>query len=348
MKILIDIGHPAHVHYFKNLIRIMSDSYNFKFIITARDKEMTHYLLDHYKIKYYNRGKGSNNIIGKFLYLIIANIKLLGISLKHKPDIFLSFGSPYAAQVSYVMGKYSITLDDTENAKLGHLLYRYFTNKILSPKSFSKNFGQKHLKFNGYMELSYLHPNYFKPNEDVLSLLKLGLNDRFIFIRFVKWKANHDLGHNGMSIENKFLAVKEFEKYGKVFISSEELLPSKFDKYLIKIPKHLIHSVLFYASLVYGESATMASESAVLGTPSIYIDNDGRGYTDEQDKKYGLVYNFSESEKDQINSIKKGVVILKEKKLKSKYNAKKDILLKDKIDVTKFLINYLNNLRNKF
>ena len=133
------------------------------------------------------------------------------------------------------------------------------------------------------MELSYLHPNYFKPNKDILNHLKLGVNDRFTFIRFVSWKANHDVGHNGISIENKFLAVKEFEKYGKVFISSEELLPSKFDKYLIKIPKHLIHSVLFYASLVYGESATMASESAVLGTPSIYIDDDGKA-TDEQEK----------------------------------------------------------------
>jgi predicted glycosyltransferase len=317
---------------------------NTKFIITARDKEMTHYLLNHYKIKYYNRGKGSDNFIGKLLYLIIANIKLLIISLKHQPDIFLSFGSPYAAQVSYILRKYSITLDDTENAKLGQLFYRFFTNKILSPICFSKNFGYKHLKFNGYMELSYLHPKYFNPNEEVLSHLKLTTNDCFTFIRFVKWKANHDLGHTGISIENKFLAVEKFSKYGKVFVSSEEILPPKFDRFLIKIPKHLIHSVLFYASLVYGESATMASESAVLGTPSIYIDNDGRGYTDEQEKVYGLVSNFSESEKDQIKSIKKGVQILSDN-FKSEYDNKRQSLLSDKIDVTEFLINQLEKER---
>ena len=344
MKILIDIGHPAHVHYFKNLIRIMEANNNTKFIVTARDKEMTHYLLDHYKIRYYNRGRGSDNVIGKLLYLIVANIKLFIISLKHKPDIFLSFGSPYAAQVSYILRKYSITLDDTENAKLGQLFYRYFTNKILSPISFSKNFGRKHIKFNGYMEMSYLHPNYFQPNSDVLHLLKLNPEDRFTFIRFVKWKANHDLGHNGISVENKFLAVKRFSEYGKVFISSEETLPPKFDKYLIKIPKHLIHSVLFYASLVYGESATMASESAVLGTPSIYLDNEGRGYTDEQEKVYGLVFNFSESEEDQIKSINRGTKILRDN-LKSEYKIKRKSLLNDKIDVTRFMIDQLENER---
>ena len=45
MKILIDIGHPAHVHYFKNLIKIMSNSSKAEFLVTSRDKEMAHYLL---------------------------------------------------------------------------------------------------------------------------------------------------------------------------------------------------------------------------------------------------------------------------------------------------------------
>ena len=46
-------------------------------------------------------------------------------------------------------------------------------------------------------------------------------------------------------------------------------------------------------------------EAAVLGTPSIYIDDKGRGYTDEQESEYKMVFNFSESERDQIRSISK-------------------------------------------
>ena len=48
------------------------------------------------------------------------------------------------------------------------------------------------------------------------------------------------------------------------------------------------------ASLLYGESATMASEAAVLGVPAIYLDNTGRCYTREEEEKYGLVFNFTE------------------------------------------------------
>jgi predicted glycosyltransferase len=40
-----------------------------------------------------------------------------------------------------------------------------------------------------------------------------------------------------------------------------------------------------------GESATMASECAVLGIPSVYAAETGRGYTDEQESRYGQVRN---------------------------------------------------------
>ena len=45
MNIFIDIGHPAHVHYFKNLIKIMEKEHEAIFTVTSRDKEMAHYLL---------------------------------------------------------------------------------------------------------------------------------------------------------------------------------------------------------------------------------------------------------------------------------------------------------------
>ena len=98
-----------------------------------------------------------------------------------------------------------------------------------------------------------------------------------------------------------------------------------------------IHSVLYFAKLFYGESATMASESAVLGTPAIYIDNDGRGYTNELESKYKIVFNFSETEKDQKKSIIKAKEIMSSY---SKYNwdKKREKILSDKIDVTNFLM----------
>ena len=49
MRIFIDIGHPAHVHYFKNFIQIMNKN-NHKILIVARNKEITHELLNFYEI----------------------------------------------------------------------------------------------------------------------------------------------------------------------------------------------------------------------------------------------------------------------------------------------------------
>jgi predicted glycosyltransferase len=82
----------------------------------------------------------------------------------------------------------------------------------------------------------------------------------------------------------------------------------------------------------------MASESAVLGTPAIYLDNDGRGYTDDLEKSYGLVNNFRESNEDQERAIQKGVELLQNSNLKQETMAKRNRMLEEKIDVTQYLI----------
>ena len=342
MKIFIDIGHPAHVHYFRNFISIMK-SKGHRFFITARDKEVAHSLLRANNLEFINRGKGKNRFIDKFLYIFQADYLLLKHAKKFKPDIFLSFASPYAAHVSKLMKKPHIAFDDTENAKFGQMFYKPFTDLVCSPTTFSKNFGKNHIKFNGYMELCYLHPNYFKPNKSILTTLGIKNEEKYTILRFVSWEANHDGGHSGITLENKIKAVNEFKNFSKVFISSEKELPSKLKKYKIQIPPEQMHDALAYASLLYGESATMASECAVLGVPSIFIDNEGRGYTDEEEKKYGLVYNFTESLKDQERSIKKGIELLKKNDLESEWKRRKERMLTDKIDVTAFMIWLIGN-----
>jgi len=161
MKILIDIGHPAHVHYFKNFIRIM-ESKGHEFLIIARDKEITFYLLDKYKIPYINRGKGGKSLIAKILYIPKADLMIFRKAKIFKPDIFLSFGSTYAAHASKMYGKPHIALDDTEHAKFEHLMYAPFSDVILNPSCFSKNLGKKQMFFNSYIELLYLRMENIK------------------------------------------------------------------------------------------------------------------------------------------------------------------------------------------
>ena len=56
MKILIDINHPAHVHYFRNFIKVM-ESKGHQFCVINRDSKMINQLLDIYGIEHTIRNK---------------------------------------------------------------------------------------------------------------------------------------------------------------------------------------------------------------------------------------------------------------------------------------------------
>lgn len=338
MRILIDINHPAHVHYFRNFYKIMIAK-GHSLLFVSRNKEIEHRLLALYNIPYVDRGKGQTGKITKFLYLIYADVKLLLLALKFKPDVFLNFLHPYPSHVATLLRKPSLVFSDTEHARLHHQLTVPFATNIFTPACYRIDLGKKQIRFNSYMELSYLHPNYFTPDPAVLDMLGVGAADSFVIFRFVSWAAAHDFGHTGMSLENKRKAVVEISQHARVFISSEGALPDDLEKYRIQIPFNKIHDALFYSTLLFGESATMASEAAVLGTPAIFLDNDGRGYTDEQERRYHIVYNFTESEQDQQRALSCALEILKDEKTRSKYKKIRTDILRECEDTTAYMVN---------
>lgn len=341
MKILIDIGHPAHVHYFKNFIKMMQ-SKEHQFMITARDKEVSQQLLKANGIDFISRGKGSDSVFGKIMYMLKADWLLFKYSSKFKPDIYMSFGSPYAAQVAWLKRKPHIVFDDTENAILGRKFYLPFSDVVLTPDCFKLDLGKKQIRFKGYMELCYLHPNWIEKSP--VSIDDLPIKDeKYAILRFVSWNANHDIGHKGFSEKNKKRIADLLSQHLKVYITSEKKLSPDLEKYQIKIRPDQMHSVLKNASMLFGESATMASESAVLGIPSIYIDNVGRGYTDEEESKYSLVYNFTESEADQELAIQKAAEVISNNEIIANAKKAQEALLADKIDVTKFMVWFVEN-----
>lgn len=343
MNFLFDIGHPAHVHYFKNLMWALQEK-GHEVKITARDKEISLYLLDKYEFKYKCTGKNKPSIFGKALSVIRNDFIIYKEAKKFKPDLFVSFFLPFTAHVGKFMNKPVIGFSDTENAIINILLTYPFTDTIIVPRCYLKKLHEnKKVEFDGYFELSYLHPKYFKPNPSVLNCLQVKKKEKYVILRFVNWKASHDIGHKGINLTTKYMAVKEFSKYAKVFISSEKELPQQLKKYQIKIPPDKMHDAQYFATLLYGESATMASECAVLGTPAIFIDNDGRGYTFEEEKKYSLVFNFKESLEDQRKSIIKAVELLQKDNLKEIWQKKRNRLLSEKIDVTAFMLWFIEN-----
>lgn len=331
MKIFIDIGHPAHVHYFRNFIKIMTNR-GHEFLITARDKEVTHSLLNYYNIPYISRGKGRNGYLGKALYILEADYKLYKIAKKFNPDLFLSFGSAYAAHVSKLLGKPHIAFDDTDHAKYEHLLYVPFTDHIFTPIFYKKDFGKKHKRFNGIMELCYLSPRFLNFDETIQG------NDRHIFIRLSGWRASHDFGYriNHIRIELVENVLKLSEQYS-ILISSEDTLPSELEKFRLSIHPAQLHKYLFNSILCLTEGGTIANECSLLGVPNILVNPIAKYVGVHQYlKNLGLqeyVDNFSEA----FNLLNYYLVNIKN--LNNNIKKQRDKFLRQSIDVNDFLIN---------
>jgi len=189
------------------------------------------------------------------------------------------------------------------------------------------------------MELSYLYSYYFTPDPSIFNVLGLSRNEKYIIIRFVSWHASHDMGHSGLDLQVKLDAVKALSKYARVFISSEGELPVHLKKYRIKIPPDRIHDALAFAALFVGEGATMASECAMLGVPAIYVNSLEVGYCTELERKYGLMFNYRNSN----GVLEKALELINKPNLDEEWAIRRQRMLAEKIDVTAFMVWFVEN-----
>lgn len=342
MNIIVDIGHPGHVHYFKNVIRILINK-GHKVLIIARDRDVIFDLLKKYNLDFISRGSGKNSKFGKILYMFKADIFILKKSMLFKPNLFLSFSSPYAAQVAKLLNKPHIALNDTEHTDATHSKFTYpFSSCILTPFNYKNSLGKNHIRINSFIETLYLHNSWFRPNRENLRSLNLRKDEEFVILRFVSWNAHHDFGQEGLGMETKRNIINILKSKYKVFISSESELPEEFKKYKINIPVEKMHDALSFASIFIGESGTMASESVLLGTPAIYINSLPLMCYLEFQKKKELLYHFSSS-----NGVEEFILKFIEKKDFKKFSNIKSIKMqKDFINTTEFLVWFIEDFPN--
>jgi len=335
MRIIVDILHPAHVHFFRNFIK-EAQAKGDKVLVTTRKKDVTLKLLDLYKIKYICLSEfkpGMKNLLNELFW---RNLRFRKIVKRFKPNLMMGEMGPTIATAGRFKGVKKIVFWDTENSKLSNKIVYPLVDFVCTPSCYEDKVGKNHIPYEGYHELTFLHPKRFKPNQQVLKKVGLKLDDKYFLLRFVSWGTYHELGEEGFV--NKLEFIKKLERYGRVFISSEEPLPKELEKYNLKLRYDKLHDFLAFATLYIGESATIASEAAVLGVPAIYLSSSERGYTNEQEKKYGLVYNFSNQE----DAMKKAIDLLRRKNLKKDWQKKREYMLKDKVDVTDWIIKFIN------
>lgn len=345
MIILIDVNHPAHVHMFRCFAHEMIER-GHKVLFTTRDKEFEKKILDAEELPYVNLGRKRDGKISRVLFNLQCEWRVWRIARRFKADLLLSHGSIVAAHVARLLGKPAIAFEDTFNIEQVRL-YLPFTSVVLTSDYEHPIHSDKVIKYPGYNELLYLHPKRFTPmtREEVERLLGIDTSERYVVLRFVSWHATHDRGHKGITLENKIEAVRCMSRYARVFISSEAELPSELAEYRLPTAPEMIGHVMAHATLVFGESATMVSEAAMLGVPGIYLDDTGRLYTQDQQERYELCWCYSESIDDQKAATAKAVELLAQdpKTLSADMRKRSEKLMHEKIDVTGWLVWFVEN-----
>ncbi|MCU0288706.1 MAG: DUF354 domain-containing protein, partial [Acidobacteria bacterium] len=299
MNILIDINHPAHVHLFRNFYWEMKKK-GTPLFVTVKDIPAAKQLLNAYSMNFIEIGKKSDSIKGKLFSQLGFNRQLLKVVREKKIDLGIGT-SITLAHVSKISRMKSIVFDDDDSsveplfAKFAHP----FADFLVSPDvlAYERN-KKKHITYAGYHELAYLHPLRFNPDPAVLKEAGLTPGEKYFVMRFNVFKAHHDINVKGLSLERKLELVAFLEKKGKVFITTEREIEPELREYQLLLSPEKIHSLLYYATVFVGDSQTMTSEAAVLGTPALRCNSFvGKiSYLEEQEHKYGLTYGFKTEE----------------------------------------------------
>jgi len=342
MKILIDIGHPAHVHYFKNLINDLSSHH--KIIVATKDVPIITSLLDYYGFKYIIIGEKRNGILGKAIKQISFTKNVFQIAKEEKIDLLMGV-SVSIAQASKLCGIPSIYFDDDDlkASPLTAYLGTPFASVILSPDSLGYEKTRNVIYYPGTHELAYLHPKRFTPDPEVLEKYGLSIDDKYYILRFNAFKAHHDIHEGGMNLNQKRQLTRLLEQYGKVFITTEKEIDPEFEKYRIPIAPYEMHSFLAYSQMLVSDSQTMSSEAAVLGIPSFRCNTfAGRlSVLEEEEKRYGLTFAFLPRQFDwMLEAIER---VLQNPDSKAIWSIKRYRMIEDKIDVTAFWIWFVEN-----
>lgn len=355
MKIVVDINHPAHIHFFKNFIWEMKKR-GHDLLITASEKDVALHLLDHLGFAYEMLGSYGSSLLEKLINLPWLDLKMYQAVRKFSPDIFVGIGSIRATHIAKIMGKKCIIFNDTEHAIEQHILYVPFADVICTPAAFKKDIGKKQIRYDGCHELAYLHPKYFTPNPDVLREMGLSEQDNIFLVRFAAFDATHDSRSESLGKEYVAELINKLDKVGTVIITSEIKLDERYEKYQYKLPVECFHDLLYYARMYVGEGSTSAEEAAILGIPSLHFEKinvDGKscaatelsGVLNELQNKYGLLYSFC----DERALLSKVEEILSDlNRFKSEWEGKRMKFLNENIDVTGFMVWLVENYPDSF
>lgn len=267
MRILVDILHPKHAHFFRPLIRRWSER-GHAVKAATRDKDITHELLDLFGIPYVCLSRQEKGIrMSRELFTHWKN--LVAVLKDFRPDVVLSIGGIMTSIPCKMMGIPNMALTDTETAELGNRISFPFADCVLTPEWFTEDFGKRHFRYRGFHEWSYLHPLEFKPDPEMVRAEGIDPAAPYAIVRFVRWDALHDRGEAGLSGEDAVRLLRGLAGKMRIVLTSEAPPPPEFSQFAANVRVDRMHHVMAFSRLVAGESPSMCAEASLMGVPSI-------------------------------------------------------------------------------
>lgn len=322
---------------------------NHRCVLVVRPKDVVLDLIQGISTKVYLLPEKSGS--SKFYLMkdiLIRNILLLKLRIKHR--ISWMIGTDLSiAQIARITGAKSVVVneDDAEAVPLFSNTAYPLASKILVPIGCSTGkFEAKTIRYNGYHELAYLHPDHFKPDVSVLQKNQLEPYS-YVVMRFSALNAHHDTGVEGIDDQFALRIIDELSGKYRVIITSERVLSPELEPYRMQFHPSQMHDVLSYAKLFIGDSQTMAAESMVLGRPSIRC-NDFVGrlaYLEELENVYNLGFGILPSNREEI--IVKLKEIVGNDQLESQWAERNKKMLAEKINVADYWTDLFIDLASK-
>ncbi len=336
MRVLVDILHPAHVHFFRNFIfEMQSRGHDVR--VLSRNKDVAVPLLESYGIDHTILSTQRPGRLRLAMELAQRIYKTQRAILDYKPDILMGAMGPSITLPGRASRVRTLVFYNNETTARLNAIVARIADAWISPRALKGSYGEKHIRYNGCHELAYLHPNRFTPDPDRLRRRGIDPEKPYSILRFVAWESIHDHGESGLDLEGKRKAIDILSRLGPVYITSEKTLPPEFEPYRLNLPVEDMHHALAFATLTAGESSTVASESACLGAHAVFISKTGRGVNEEQEERYGLVKNFTGGRQNDALRYLEALAGEDPDQIKDKAQRLRQEMLDDVIDVTAYM-----------
>jgi len=336
-RILVDVGHPAHVHFFRNAIRILRES-GHDVLVTANDKDVTLELLRGYGIPFVRRGAYHRSAAGKLLMLPRTTLAMAREAKRFRADVLTGINNPYVAEASRLLSKVSVVFDDTEWARGINLTTFPFATLVCTPRNFRLDLGPRHVRYDGFHELAYVHPRYFQPDPKVAARLSEG-GRPYAIVRLIGWTASHDprMRESPLVASLREGGLARLGRSAKVWIVSERDLPGDLAPARYPLPAGTVLDALAGSVGYLGEGATMATEAALLGKPAVFVSEKRFGSMDDIEQRFGLLRTLASAEE----AVARFDELLRSPATQEAWAARRERFLRDNIDVTAFLCKLL-------